>query len=317
MKRLVFSMGTWVDGAEWKQPVSVYNSVEVGDNKETLTENDIDTDSMYEQMNNKYFEWEDGKDYYYETKLEDEDGNVLAEVGKWLSDYRKEIAIANAPDTITRYIISEMSLEIYSKNKYNDPKRHLHEGVVLDESVCLDEMIEGIYKTPEEARKALSEYETEITNCGWGVSGLHVTEYYLYKRSFNLKRAIEEEREVNSEDDFDKQLKERCFHFNAYDYSEDPWWDGEVLAVSPMNIVVHLYDENRKEPDIDVLFHSYEEAEEFETRFLNMCDTLNGSWVYRIEFSCRDMETISEEEFNQWLFAESLGKVNKKGLKIM
>lgn len=56
MKYLVFSTGKWewVKGSGWEKPVSVYNKVEVDESKETLTEDDIDTDAMYEQLNNEY-----------------------------------------------------------------------------------------------------------------------------------------------------------------------------------------------------------------------------------------------------------------------
>ena len=217
------------------------------------------------------------------------------------------LVIDNVPKKITRYMICEMSTEIYSKNKYDDPKDHLYEGVVLQEDDCLDEEVLGVYTTEEEARKAFKKYETEIqtvSNAGRG--GYRVFEYYLYERSFDLKEAVENEEEVNSEEDFDKQLKEDCFHFNVYDYSSDPSCDGDVLQVSPMNFLVDVYDEeNRDDTEKYVLFHNYKDAASFENEFMDMSDELVGHydncWLTNILFdNSFGTETISEEEFKDW-----------------
>ena len=320
MKYLVFSTGKWewVKGSGWEKPVSVYNRVKVDESKETLTKDDIDTDAMHEQLNNEYFEVEDGTDYYYETTLENEDGETLQKIGMWLSDYRKEIAIDNSPEKITRYMICEMSTEIYSRKKHNNPLNHLYEGVVLQEDDCLDESVKGVYKTEEEARKAFEKYETEIQNVSnGGCGGYRIIEYYLYERSFDLKEAIKNEKEVNSEEDFDKQLKEDCFHFNAYDYSSDPYCDGDVLQISPMNILVDAYDEkNRDNTEKYVLFHNYKDAAEFESEFMDMCEEVIGhydnSWLTKIYFdNGSGEETISEEEFKDW-FNERLSDHRKE-----
>ena len=303
MKYLVFSQGTWVNDSGWKTPVSVYNRVEVDDSKESLTKDDIDIDSMQEQLSNEYFVWKDGVDYYYKTTLENEDGESFDEVSMWLSDYRKKkIAIANAPEKTTRYMICEMNLEIYPKNKYDDPKKHLHEGVVREENYNLEEFVIGIYNAEEQARKAFEKYQTEIYECGSGVKGLHVTEYYLYERTFDLKRVLEDEAEVISEEDFDKQLKEHCFHFNEFDYSSDPYnCDGDVLDISPMNIVVAVFDEeNIMDTEKYVLFHNYNDAAGFENEFLDNCDSLDGGWMTKMYFNSNYVETISEEEFKDW-----------------
>ena len=312
MKYLVFSTGKWewVKGSGWEKPVSVYNKVEVDESKGTLTEDDIDTDAMYEQLNNEYFVWKNGEDYCYKTTLENENGETLDEVSMWLSDYRKEMAIDNSPEKITRYMICEVSTEIYARNKYDDPKNHLYEGVVLQEDDCLDEYVEGVYKTEEEARKAFEKYETEIQSVSnGGRGGYRVVEYYLYERTFNLKDAIKHEEEVNSEEDFDKQLKEDCFHFNAYDYSSDPSCDsGTILGISPMNILVDVYDEeNRAETEKYVLFHNYKYAAEFESEVIDLSnEMLEKNDIYlltNILFgNSSDTETISEEEFKDWLY---------------
>ena len=118
----------------------------------------------------------------------------------------EELVIDNVPKKITRYMICEMSTEIYSKNKYDDPKDHLYEGVVLQEDDCLDEEVLGVYTTEEEARKAFKKYETEIqtvSNAGRG--GYRVFEYYLYERSFDLKEAVENAR-INDKKEIQKHL---------------------------------------------------------------------------------------------------------------
>lgn len=223
----------------------------------------------------------------------------------------EELVIDNVTEKITRYVISELSVEIYPENKYDDPKYHLYEGVVPQEEAFPDEWIEGIYKTEDEAKKAFEKYETEITECGSGVKGLHVTEYYLHGAVFDLGEAIKDVDDINSEEDFDKQLKEDYVSCEAQNYHdvEEEW----VIAVSPMNIVVAVFDEeNRTDTEKYVLFHTYNDAVEFEDEFLDNCDMLKGGWVTKIYFNSRNVETISEEEFKDWFKDYNDLGVNKK-----
>ena len=297
MKYLVFSQGTWVNDSGWKTPVSVYNRVEVDDSKESLTKDDIDIDSMQEQLNNEHFVWKDGVDYFYETTLENEDGESLGEVSMWLSDFKKEIAKDNAPEKITRYTISGVEIEIYPRNKHDDPKHHLYEGVVIKEADCYDEDILSIYKNEEEARKEFSKYDSEIQECGTGVKGLRVTEYFLYKRTFNLAKAIKEIDSINSEEDFDKQLEDNFWGCDAYEYLDEEWG----LGTSNMNIVVAVFDEeNRTDTEKYVLFHTYNDAAGFENEFLDNCDSLDGGWMTKMYFNSNYVEPISEDEFKEW-----------------
>lgn len=297
MKYLVFSQGTWVNDSGWKTPVSVYNRVEVDDSKESLTKDDIDIDSMQEQLSNEYFVWKDGVDYYYKTTLENENGETLDEVSMWLSDYRKEMAISNFPEKITRYTISGVEMEIYPRNKHDDPKHHLYEGVVIKECDCYDEDILGIYQNEEEARKEFSKYDSEIQECGTGVKGLRVTEYFLYKRTFNLAKAITEIDSINSEEDFDKQLEDNFWGCDAYEYIDKEW----ELGTSNMNILVKV--SYGMEDDKYVLFHSYDEAENFESDAREILSIIKNveEWDTRIEFGSREDETITEEEFHSWI----------------
>ena len=174
----------------------------------------------------------------------------------------------------------------------------MYEGVVPQEEAFPDEWIEGIYKTEDEARKAFERYETEITECGSGVKGLHVTEYYLHGAVFDLGEAIKDVDDINSEEDFDKQLKEDYVSCEAQNYHdvEEEW----VLAVSPMNIVVAVY--NKKDianTEKYVLFHDYNDADEFEEEFLRAC-VLKKDWMTKMYFNSKYVEPISEEEFKDW-----------------
>ena len=212
----------------------------------------------------------------------------------------KEIAINNAPEEITRYIITEINYEFYQKNKYDKPEYHLHEGVVLDEGEWIDPQIKGIYKTEEEARKAFEKYDTDISSieCGWGVRGLRVTEYYLHGVAFDLGNAIKEVDDINSEADFDKQLEKDYWSWTVQEYHdiEEEWF----LAVSPMDIVVAVY--NKKDianTEKYVLFHDYNDAAEFEEEFLRAC-VLKKDWMTKMYFNSKYVDPISEEEFKDW-----------------
>lgn len=125
------------------------------------------------------------------------------------------------PEEITRYIISEASMEVYPECKDDNPYYHLYEGMVLEESHCSKENVVCVFKTEEEGWKAIRKFESAVSPCGSEGRGLKVTEYYLYERTFDLKSAIKNEEEVNSEEDFDRQLKEGCFSFNEFDYISD------------------------------------------------------------------------------------------------
>ena len=237
----------------------------------------------------------------------------------------EELVIDNVPEKITRYVISEMSVEIYPENKYDDPKRHLYQGVVLDEGESLHDLIRGVYKTEEEAKKAFKCYETRIECCGKKVRGLRVTEYYLYESTFGLKEVIKNRDEVNSEEDFDKHIKEDCLRFVAgkgsYNLDDVEWESKKRIDISPMNIVVHIgsipeVDENLKW----VLFHNYNDVVEFEHELMDNCDMhfddfyCYGDYCWYTEkyFTRFGMKTISKEEFKDWFNDQNGLEVNKK-----
>ena len=175
------------------------------------------------------------------------------------------------PEEITRYIISEASMEVYPECKDDNPYYHLYEGMVLEESHCSKENVVCVFKTEEEGWKAIRKFESAVSQCGREERGLKVTEYYLYERTFDLKSAIKNEEEVNSEEDFDRQLKEGCFNFNEFDYISDFWNpEDEILQVSPMNIVVAVFDEeNIENTEKYVLFHNYNDAKQFDAEFMD------------------------------------------------
>lgn len=209
----------------------------------------------------------------------------------------EELVIDNVPEKITRYTISGVEMEIYPRNKHDDPKHHLYEGVVIKECDCYDEDILGIYQNEEEARKEFSKYDSEIQECGTGVKGLRVTEYFLYKRTFNLAKAITEIDSINSEEDFDKQLEDNFWGCDAYEYIDKEW----ELGTSNMNILVKV--SYGMEDDKYVLFHSYDEAENFESDAREILSIIKNveEWDTRIEFGSREDETITEEEFHSWI----------------
>ena len=211
------------------------------------------------------------------------------------------------PEEITRYIISEASMEVYPECKDDNPYYHLYEGMVLEESHCSKENVVCVFKTEEEGWKAIRKFESAVSPCGSEGRGLKVTEYYLYERTFDLKSAIKNEEEVNSEEDFDRQLKEGCFSFNEFDYISDFWNpEDEILQVSPMNIVVAVFDEeNIENTEKYVLFHNYNDAKQFDAEFMDMCDEIfsscDNSWGTEIFFDNRfGVEGMTVDEFNDW-----------------
>ena len=305
MKEIVFKFYVW--NGDWKH-IEEYNRFEVDDSK-VLTSDDMDKDAIQDYLGSEDYKNKSKGDLtniYYETSLEDETGKTLQQIGMWASDYRKEkeIDMDNIPEAISRYIITEISYEFYPNNKYDRPEYHLHEGVVCEEGEWIDPHIKGIYKTEEEARKAFEKYETDIKTdissieCGSGVRGLRVTEYYLHGVTFDLGEAIREVDDINSEEDFDKQLEEDYWCCEAQEYHdiEEEWF----LAVSPMDIVVAVYNKkNITYTERYVLFHEYNDAAEFEEEFLRAC-VLKPDWMTKMYFNSKYVETISEDEFMDW-----------------
>lgn len=223
MKEIVFKFYVW--NGDWKH-IEEYNRFEVDDSK-VLTSDDMDKDAIQDYLGSEDYKNKSKGDLtniYYETSLEDETGKTLQQIGMWASDYRKEkeIDMDNIPEAISRYIITEISYEFYQKNKYDRPEYHLHEGVVCEEGEWIDPHIKGIYKTEEEARKAFEKYETDIKTdissieCGSGVRGLRVTEYYLHGVTFDLGEAIREVDDINSEEDFDKLFQTDYLRMSNY-----------------------------------------------------------------------------------------------------
>ena len=122
------------------------------------------------------------------------------------------ILFDNKDDLITRYVISECSCVLEDKDKDD-----LYAGCVVDKAKALTEEVKGVFGTLEEARKELSKYET--MGIGWeeyGISAFVVREYYIFERQFNIGRAMQENKDITSEEDFDKLLQTDYLRMSAY-----------------------------------------------------------------------------------------------------
>lgn len=122
------------------------------------------------------------------------------------------ILFDNKDDLITRYVVSECSCVLEDKDKDD-----LYAGCVLDKAKRLTEEVKGVFGSLEEARKDLSKYETMML--GWeehGVSAFIVREYYIFERQFNIERAMQENKDITSEDDFDKLLQTDYLRMKDY-----------------------------------------------------------------------------------------------------
>ena len=143
-----------------------------------------------------------------------------------------------------------------------------------------------------------------------GVRGLRVIEYYFHGVAFDLGEAIKEVDDINSEEDFDKQLEEDYWCCKAQEYHdiEEEWF----LAVSPMDIVVAVYNKkNIANTEKYVLFHEYNDAAVFEEEFLR-AGVLKMGWMTKMDFNSKYVETISEYDFKDWFKDYNDLEVNKK-----
>lgn len=211
-------------------------------------------------------------------------------------------------EAITRYVISECNCVIDKDTQmewnYGEHlEDYLYEGVVREIAEPFLEQIKGVYKTEENAKQALSKYKTVIRKAMFGEESYHVTEYYLYSRTYNLSKAIEECNEINSELDFDKQLITDYFGTDAHKYLiKDSEW---CMDESPMHFVVEVYYETkRKETQKYVRFYNYNEATDFTRNILNLINEgyLEIKWKTCIWFNTHDTETITV-----WELLEAIG----------
>ena len=122
------------------------------------------------------------------------------------------ILFENKDDLITRYVVSECSCVLEDKDKDD-----LYAGCVLDKAKRLTEEVKGVFGSLEEARKDFSKYETMML--GWeehGISAFIVREYYIFERQFNLERAMQENKDITSEENFDKLLQTDYLRMSNY-----------------------------------------------------------------------------------------------------
>ena len=200
---------------------------------------------------------------------------------------------------ITRYVVSECSCVIDKDTQlewdYGERlEEYLYQGVVRKIAEPFLEQIKGVYKTEEKAKQALRKYKTVIRKSMFGEESYHVTEYYLFSRTYNLSKAIEECNEINSELDFDKQLITDYFGTDAHKcLIKDSEW---CMDESPMHFVVEVYDETkRKETQKYVRFYNYNEATAFTRNILSLINDgyLEIKWKTCIWFNTHDTETIT------------------------
>ena len=224
-------------------------------------------------------------------------------------------------EAITRYVISECNCVIDKDTQmewnYGEHlEDYLYEGVVREIAEPFLVQIKGVYKTEENAKQALSKYKTVIRKAMFGEESYHVTEYYLYSRTYNLSKAIEECNEINSELDFDKQLMTDYFGTDAHKYliKNSEW----CMDESPMHFVVEVYDETkREEKQKYVRFYSYNEASDFICEILNLINEgyLETSLHTHIWFNKHDTETITAWDFMNCLDEQNIELKKKQVVK--
>lgn len=200
--------------------------------------------------------------------------------------------------TITRYNISKMATELSDRqirsteNRFvraRKPEELLKEGCVLDWETDLEEIIEGTYKTIKEAEEALHNYKTEITK---NSSYIYVEEHYLFERTYDLDRIIEDNDDINSEEDFDEILKNTKKPYD-FEYIESE----AVVGISPMRIGVLIAGETSNQERV-IIFNNYSDAEIFiKNRFESLKERyLPEDYFAEITYSLDDYIEIEEDD---------------------
>ena len=178
------------------------------------------------------------------------------------------ILFDNKDDLITRYVVSECSC-VFRR----DDKVDLYAGCVVDKAKTLTEEVKGVFRTLEEAGKELSKYET--MGIGWeeyGISAFVVREYYIFERQFNIERAMQENKDITSEEDFDKLLLTDYLRMSDYVVDDTDMCWKEVLwpynlkkqcAIEQLHskledeLCAYMEDLKRSAPE-DIIRRSYE-----------------------------------------------------------
>lgn len=122
------------------------------------------------------------------------------------------ILFDNKDDLITRYVVSECSC-VLDDREIDD----LCFRCIVEKAKTLTEEVKGVFGTLEEAIKELSKYETMVLGYeDFGVSSFEVRQYYIFERQFNIERAMQENKDITSEEDFDKLLQTDYLRMSAY-----------------------------------------------------------------------------------------------------
>ena len=122
------------------------------------------------------------------------------------------ILFDNKDDLITRYVISECSC-VLDDREIDD----LCFRCIVEKAKTLTEEVKGVFGTLEEAIKELSKYETMVLGYeDFGVSSFEVRQYYIFERQFNIERAMQENKDITSEEDFDKLLQTDYLRMSNY-----------------------------------------------------------------------------------------------------
>lgn len=122
------------------------------------------------------------------------------------------ILFDNKDDLITRYVVSECSC-VLDDREIDD----LCFRCIVEKAKTLTEEVKGVFGTLEEAIKELSKYETMVIGYeDFGVSSFEVRQYYIFERQFNIERAMQENKDITSEEDFDKLLQTDYLRMSNY-----------------------------------------------------------------------------------------------------
>lgn len=206
------------------------------------------------------------------------------------------ILFDNKDDLITRYVVSECSCVLEDTDD-------LHAGCVLDKAKTLTEEVKGVFREPAEAGDFHRLYKTIVKEFDRnGVPEFEVRECYIFERQFNIERAMQENKDIISEDDFDNLLQTDYLRIGNYVVDDT---DMKTLMVSPMHIFIKLRKtEDNSEPVKYISFEKYSDAKQFEKHF----DVIKGwdnidldNWETNIIFNDFYSPCYNEAEVDQWL----------------
>ena len=137
----------------------------------------------------------------------------------------------------------------------------------------------------------LHSYSTEYCELsGGGRNFLHVTEYALFEREFNLDEAIENEDNITNEEEFIKALKAEPNDY--WDYCTDGagWSLGYSSAIITawVKIEVPNQEERYSIEYIEKEFNDFVQAKEWvNDKFEELSENEDSAGVYPVDFGLR------------------------------